>query len=767
MKFKARILTCAMTVLIVSAMRLSGADARLIRSQFASAIPSARLAAKLAKSARLRMKPAELAFGRVQVGATGKSLPLTLSNIGGAPLQIGSISTSSNQFKVANQCGSELAGSGDSCGVTVTFAPTSDKRNKATHVHGILDITETNGRIHKVLLSGVAFGPDDPPTPTPVPSSKPTPDPLVHAILVTNSNCNTVTSYPIGAAGNAAPTFGQTGLCTPFGIAVDSTNNVYITNVGTNDGYSSVTEYAAGSNGDTPPLNTIVGPHTGLDRPTGVAVSGGKIYVTNYGSYHGDVDSVTIYAAGVNGDTAPIATISGSNTRLSAPARVAVDVNGNIYVTNPPDNTVTIYAPGSSGNVAPSNIISGFDTRLDFPVGLALDANANVYVANFDENNGSSIVEYAAGSTGDATPIAVVTEGLLSPFGIAVDGSGKLYVADVDNMSVDIYTPGEHGAFSLSASQQASVPVAVALDTNANVYVVEQGDALAVVDQENDLNLPDLDAYLVFEGGTNLSTVLETVSGPSVNLGQPTGIALDGSGNIYVASPEIFSINIYPSGSGAAVAPSNTISPDVIPFGLAFDGKGNLYATDTQDNEVSVMEPGDFAQIASLTNDQTTQLDQPAGIALDGNGNIYIANQASDAITIYPAESSGSVAPSVVISGANTGLAFPSGIVLDGNGNIYVSNKANDSITVYAAGSNGNVAPMATISGSNTGLDTPSAIALDSTGIIYVANEGGFEGNNASVTVYPAGSNGNVLPGLTIGGTVTQLARPQGIAVLP
>jgi hypothetical protein len=116
-------------------------------------------------------------------------------------------------------------------------------------------------------------------------------------------------------------------------------------------------------------------------------------------------------------------------------------------------------------------------------------------------------------------------------------------------------------------------------------------------------------------------------------------------------------------------------------------------------------------------------------------------------------------------------------LALDAAGNIYVTNdRASNSITVYPAGSKGDVAPKAIISGSNTGLSTPRGIAIDSSGNIYVANasdgvvlDGVEEDINetgpATITVYPPGSNGNVKPFKTITGPLTSLAHPEGIAI--
>ncbi len=100
------------------------------------------------------------------------------------------------------------------------------------------------------------------------------------------------------------------------------------------------------------------------------------VYVTN------DNNTITEYAAGARGNAAPKAVIGGSNTQLDAPAGIAIDSTGNIYVVNTNSNSLNVYAAGSQGNVAPTVTIGGGNTGLDGPEGLALDAAGNLYVAN-------------------------------------------------------------------------------------------------------------------------------------------------------------------------------------------------------------------------------------------------------------------------------------------------------------------------------------------------------------------------------------------------
>ena len=235
-------------------------------------------------------------------------------------------------------------------------------------------------------------------------------------LYVTNSGNNSITVYAAGASGNATPTAtiagSSTGLSGLIGVALDGLGKLYVANEYSN----SITVYAAGANGNVVPTATIAGGNTGLSGPIGVALDGlGNLYVTN-ANFLGE--SVTVYAtAGLSGtvNLAPTATIVGGNTDLASPEGIAVDAAGNIYVANYEGNTITVFAAGANGNVAPTATIAG----LISPTGVAVDGAGNLYVVNY---GGGSITVYAAGASGNATPTATIfgsNTGLNDPFGIA------------------------------------------------------------------------------------------------------------------------------------------------------------------------------------------------------------------------------------------------------------------------------------------------------------------------------------------------------------
>ena len=321
----------------------------------------------------------------------------------------------------------------------------------------------------------------------------------------------------------------NTGLSYPEGIALDSSSNIYVADNIAN----SVLVYPARSNGDVAPssatISTIM--TTGLGWPQGIALdSSGKLYVADDGPFGGGPGSVFIYPAGSNANAAPTATISGSNTGLSYPQGIALDSSGKIYVADESAVSVFVYSAGSKGNVAPTATISGSDTDLETPEGVALDSSRNIYVADDGDDScdgTESVYAYSAGSNGNAAPSATISggnTGLCYPYGIALDASGNIYVADEGAASVFVYPPlgsstgllNEAPIATISGSNTGlSGPYGIALDSSGNIYVA-------------DLSANSVFAYPALGSSTGLlnEAATGTISGPLTELGEPQFIAV-------------------------------------------------------------------------------------------------------------------------------------------------------------------------------------------------------------------------------------------------
>jgi hypothetical protein len=192
-------------------------------------------------------------------------------------------------------------------------------------------------------------------------------------------------------------------------------------------------------------------------------------------------------------------------------------------------------------------------------------------------------------------------------------------------------------------------------------------------------------------------------------------------------------------------------------------GSINIYARGSRGNVLPIN--GSAAPAAVLSGSQTL-LNRPTGIALDSAGNINVTDYGNASITTYAAGSRDNAKPTRVISGSNTDLYSPSGIALDGTGDVYVSNGGflgeNASVTVYASDANGNATPIRMIAGTETGLHTPCGVGLDSAGSVYVV-----DCYYHDIAVFAPSANGNVKPIRKIAGPRTKLTWPIGITLSP
>ena len=481
----------------------------------------------------------------------------------------------------------------------------------------------------------------------------------------------------LNEAPTATITGSNTGLMSPEGIAVDSTSgDIFVAD----SGAASVFEYSAGSNGNVAPSAAISGGNTGLMSPTGIAErAGGDIYVADSVGV-----SVFVFSAGSTGNISPAATIKGGKTGLNKPLGIALD-SSNIYVTNS-GPSMTVYSDGSSGNASPTATIEGNKTDLDGPVGVTLDSDDHIYVAN--ETSPSVTIYPAVGnSTGtlnEAPSAAISTTmitGLTHPQGIVLDSNGNIYIADDFAAKVFIYPAGSNGnavptAIISGGNTDFTSPFGITLDAAGNIYVADYGLHFGVVPASVFVYPP-----IASSTGMLNEAPSSTISGHDTGLLNPFGIALDSSRNIYVADdgnsaamPAVpASVFVYSAGSHGDAAPLATISGNntglVEPCGVALDSTGNIYVADFLAASVFVYSPlqtsgtGLLNENPTVTIKDSQHLVGPCGITLDSSSNIYVADSRAAGVFAYPAvgSSTGTIndSPMSTISGPLTELAEP------------------------------------------------------------------------------------------------------------
>lgn len=236
------------------------------------------------------------------------------------------------------------------------------------------------------------------------------------AVYIFSSGATTGSVAPTATIAMTAPAPGI-GDATASGIAIDSSNNVYVSDKGNNaiDVYSAI---AAGATGtlSAGPAYTIYGTNTTLNAPNGIALdsTGTKLWVANEAG--NDVLCFTLPAAGTTGaqNLTPTATIT--NAAFSTVHSLALDSSNLLYVTNSSTtrSAVYVYLPSATGVAAPTATISGSQTGLSSLNGISLDSENNIYVGNnYEVNNNpaAEVLVFQAGVFGNVAPVATIGGG--------------------------------------------------------------------------------------------------------------------------------------------------------------------------------------------------------------------------------------------------------------------------------------------------------------------------------------------------------------------
>jgi sugar lactone lactonase YvrE len=583
----------------------------------------------------------------------------------------------------------------------------------------------------------------------------------------------------------------QARFAKPYGVAVDPFGNVFVA-----DTYNHTIREIFASDGTVTTLAGVAGtpgfrngpsiPNspTGalFNYPYGITVDANEnIYVADALNNmirkisHGYV--TTLAGAGGSGSRDGV----GTNALFSVPVALAADGAGNVYVADYGNNlirqvsplgVVTTLAglPGLSGSANGD----GANATFSQPSGIAVDSATNVYVADTsndlirkmtpDITTGHWTVTTLAGMDGhegDADGLGTNASFFL-PQGVAVDSLGDVFVGDSVNRMVRMITPsglvstlagpaGSYGsADGPTTAARFDEPYGVALDSATNLYVADTfNDTIRQISPAGEVTtLAGLTGTAGTSDGTNSGAQFDN----------PVGIAVDGSGNLYVADYQNSTIRKIAPGLGtnwivstlAGTAGVNGFSNGPVayslfnhPYGIAVDAQTNLYVTDYGNQVVRLISAngtvGTYAGNPGASGfangtGANALFDNPAGLALDGNGNLYVADSGNNVVRkIAPGGVTSTVAGEEGVSGSANGplglLNSPLGVAVDANNNVFVADSGNNTIReIAAAGGLSTVAATARFAGSADGIsnaaqfDNPIGLAVDPSGNVFVAD---------------------------------------------
>jgi uncharacterized protein (TIGR03437 family) len=301
----------------------------------------------------------------------------------------------------------------------------------------------------------------------------------------------------IAGSGNSE---NESQLLGPIGVSTDDAGNVYIAE----ESRRRIRKLDAGGR-----LTTLVG--SGLSDPVSVAVNHrGDLWIADYSGnsvYRAQPDAKLVLAAGTGEAGFSEGDGSALKAKLNRPRGVALDLNGNVFIADSLNHRVRKLSPAGTITTIAGTGAPGYSgdgglpdrARLHAPAGIAVDLDGNVYIAE----QGNHVIRKvgvdgfiytvagtgAMGSGGDGGP--ATSAGLRSPAGIAIDSDGNLLIADTGNHRVRLVdamgqirtiagtgAPGFGGDLGSAELAQLHSPASIAVDTSGNIFVADLENGL-------------------------------------------------------------------------------------------------------------------------------------------------------------------------------------------------------------------------------------------------------------------------------------------------
>jgi sugar lactone lactonase YvrE len=516
-----------------------------------------------------------------------------------------------------------------------------------------------------------------------------------------------------GSSGSADGTGSAARFSNPHSVAIDGSGNIFVSDAGnhtirkiTAAGVVTTIAGTAGSSGSS----DGTGGAARFNSPQGLAFdASGNLFVADSGNNLLRKISAAGAVATFAGATGALRSIDGTGAaaRFQSPGGVAFDAAGTLHVSDFYNHTIRRVTAAAAvttwlGSPASAGATDGIGAAGLFqnPYGIAIDAARNLYLADrFNHTirkiSAAGVVTTLAGSAGNSGS----ADGLgaaarfYNPFGVAVDAIGNVYVADQGNQTIRKITP--NGLVSTLAGAPNALgsadgtgsaarffsPAGVAVDASGTVFVADS------VNQT--IRKITADGTVSTFAGSAGNAGSADGTGSAARFLSPFGVAVDASGNVFVADlgnhtiRKISAAGVVTTVAGTAGTSGNRDGAALTarlnnPIALAIDPAGNLFLADFTNDVVRLVTPAGVVKTAAGgsygSSDGTgagAQFIDPAGIAIDAFGTLYVVDSSNNLIrrglppgaatfTTQPVSQSVAVGQSVTFSvgASGSGLSY-------------------------------------------------------------------------------------------------------------
>ncbi len=406
-----------------------------------------------------------------------------------------------------------------------------------------------------------------------------------------------------------------------------------------------------------------------------VAHPDGNVYVADY--FNHTIRKVT--AAGVvttlAGTAGAAGTVdgTGASARFYVPRGITVDGAGDLWVSDANAALRKVTTAGVVTTAAGSTTMGWVDgpaasARFSAPAGLAFLPSGKLAIAD-EGNHAVRLMDMSLGLStfAGAPPQAGNVDGFATAArfadlnSVVVDAAGNAFVADYSNSCIRKVTP-EGQTTTFAGPSGFSGPTGLARDGAGNLYVTDGPNQTL-------LKVTPAGVVSTLAGVSGVSGSADG-TGTAARFYYPSKLAVDGTGNLYVTDSGNQTIRkVTPGGVVTTVAGSPGLSGLAdgtgsaarfnMPSGIAVDGNGNLFVGDMNNNRIRRITPG--GDVTTLST--STFIYGAAALAFNATGTLYVADAWGHAMyTVDPATGTATLLMGTpFLPGAFTG-PFPAGL---------------------------------------------------------------------------------------------------------